>query len=286
MGSKAHTTPKVHFCTAVLGCLLLTFTFTNAQNHTDLEGRVYSANEDVAGTHVVNRTTLRATITDANGFFAIPVLQDDTLVFTAVHFKRKELVVTQEILDSEPIAILLEEIVTELDEVVVMPYNLTGNIDEDLKQIKIEPVVDASSLGLLKKEIRFKPNGVWKTVKLSKYADLVIGYDTVALQPEIYLMPKIITIYDDISGATKDRKKYAAIEGELALIDYIKASFSEEAFIEELEIPKVRIDEFLNYCTFDVSFDLIVASGDYLKLWEFFKKKSPLFLDNSGTERE
>lgn len=269
-----------------LGYLLMAGIFMNAQTRTDLEGRVYTADGDVAGTHVVNLTIQRATITDGNGFFTISVRQNDTLVFTAVQFKRKELVVTQEILNSESITILLEEIVTELDEVVVMPYNLTGNIDEDLKQIEIEPVVDASSLGLLNKKIRFTPNGVWKTVKLSKYADLVIGFDTVALQPEIYVIPKIITIYDDISGETKDRKKYAAIEGELALIDYIKDSFSEEAFIEELEIPKDRIDEFLNYCTFDVSFDVMVASGDYLKLWEFFTKKSPLFLDNSGTERE
>ncbi len=203
-----------------------------------------------------------------------------------MQFKRKELVITQDILNTDLVNVLLEEIVTELDEVVVMPYNLTGNIDDDLKRIKIEPVVDASTLGLLNKKTRFDPKGVWKNVKLSKYVDLVIGFDTVALQPKIYLVPKIIKIYDDISGETKDLKKYASIEKQLALMGYIKGLFSEMAFIEELNIPKERIDEFLNYCTFDASFDLIIASGDYLKLWEFFRMKSLLFLDNSGTEKE
>ncbi len=56
----------------VLGCLLITGMFANAQARTDLEGRIYSADDDVAGTHVVNRTTQRATITDANGFSPFP----------------------------------------------------------------------------------------------------------------------------------------------------------------------------------------------------------------------
>ena len=269
-----------------LGCFLMVGILTKAQTRTDLEGRVYTANSDVLGTHVVNQNIQRATTTDINGFFTIPVRQHDTLVFTAVQFKRKVVVVTQEILRSELITVLLEDTVTELDEVVVRPYNLTGNIDEDLNRIKIEPVVDASSLGLLNKKIWFKPKGVWKTVKISKYADLIIGFDTDSLKPEILLIPKIIKIYDDISGETKDRKKYAAIEGELALIEYIKALFSEEAFIDELEIPKERVNEFLNYCTLDESFDLIIASGDYLELWEFFKRKRLFFLGNSETEKQ
>ncbi|NNE75444.1 MAG: hypothetical protein HKN31_00020, partial [Pricia sp.] len=121
-----------------------------AQNYFSekLQGRVYSKDGDVAATHVLNTTTRRATITDNTGFFAIPAKLNDTLVFSAVQYKRKEIVVTLSVLESKLLLIPLEEALTELDEVVVTPYNLSGNISTDLKSLVIEPVVTTSTLGL------------------------------------------------------------------------------------------------------------------------------------------
>ncbi len=41
-----------------------------------------------------------------------------------------------------------EEFVNELDEVVVRPYNLSGDLNRDMQQMKTDPVVTASTLGL------------------------------------------------------------------------------------------------------------------------------------------
>jgi len=54
-----------------------------------LEGRVYANDNDVTGVVVQNTTTERATITDIDGYFSIPVSLNDTLVFSAVQLKRK-----------------------------------------------------------------------------------------------------------------------------------------------------------------------------------------------------
>ena len=91
-----------------------------------LEGRVYSDDGDVAATHVLNLTTQKATITDGNGFFSIAVKLHDTLVFSAVQYKKKTVVISLSILESKEIAIGLEEAMTVLDEVTVTPYNLLG----------------------------------------------------------------------------------------------------------------------------------------------------------------
>lgn len=56
----------------------------------------------------------------------IPVRLNDTLVFSAVQFKRKEIVVTEEVLNTRLLFVPLQDVLTELQEVVVMPYNLTG----------------------------------------------------------------------------------------------------------------------------------------------------------------
>lgn len=48
----------------------------------------------------------------------------------------------------------MEAVLTELDEVVVTPYNLTGDITRDLKRISTAPVVTASTLGLPNAHVR------------------------------------------------------------------------------------------------------------------------------------
>ncbi|KKK78129.1 hypothetical protein LCGC14_2846670, partial [marine sediment metagenome] len=258
----------------VLKVLLTLCLISNAQSRTELEGRVYSIEAEVMGTHVVNRSSQRATITDGNGFFTIPVEMGDTLIFTAVQFRRKELILTQEILDLKTVTILLEETLTELKEVVVTPYNLSGNIDKDLSKIKIGPLVDASSLGLLDKNTRRMANGFLQTLRLSKYADLVIGYDTLTLEPKIYLVPKIIKIYDDISGNTKKFETYAAIENEITFVEHLRLQYTDAAFTQDLKIPEQNIIDFINYCSFATGFEKIVSTDDQLKLWEFMRDKS------------
>ena len=120
----------------------------------DLEGKVYSKDGDVAATHVLNTTSKRATITDVNGFFSIPVRLNDTLVFSAVQFKKKEIVVTLSIYESTQLRVPLEDILTVLDEVVVTPYNLSGDITKDLLTLDLEPVVTAGTLGLPNANVR------------------------------------------------------------------------------------------------------------------------------------
>ncbi len=84
----------------------------------------------------MNITANKATITNNNGFFAITVKLNDTLVFSAVQFKKKRVVVTQDILELELVSVPLDDGITELDEVVVTPYNLTGDISKDLRLLK------------------------------------------------------------------------------------------------------------------------------------------------------
>ena len=131
--------------------LLFSFSaFSSAQTFfsKNIQGKVYSADGDVAATHVLNATTKRATITDSDGFFSIQARLNDTIVFSAVQYKKKELIVTTEILAQRMLNIPLEESLTVLDEVIVTPYNLSGDITKDLLVIKTEQVVTAQTLGL------------------------------------------------------------------------------------------------------------------------------------------
>ena len=98
--------------------------------------------------HIMNTSAGNATISDEEGEFSIDVTLGDTLLFSAVQYKRKSLVISASILESKIAFITLEEFVNELDEVVVRPYNLSGDLIRDMQQMKIDAVVTASTLGL------------------------------------------------------------------------------------------------------------------------------------------
>ena len=263
---------------------LITGSSVCAQDFTELEGRVYSKDGDVAGTHVVNRTTQRATITDSNGFFTISVKLNDTLVFSAVQFKRKEIVVTASVLNTALISVPLEEVLTELEEVVITPYSLTGTLGTDLGSIKTDPIVTSSSLGLDNKKIQGKPKGVGKVFKVGKYARIVVGYDTLSLQPKIYPEIYMYQLWKQLSGTNRDLETYAALEEENDLLEDLKELFTIPVFVEDLKIPEERINDFMNYCAADTDFDALIATDNKIDLWHFIAAKSAAYRKDNNLE--
>jgi len=227
-----------------------------------LEGRVYSDDGDVAATHVLNITTDRATITDNDGFFVIPARLNDTLVFSAVQYKRKEIVVTLSVLESKLLLIPLHEALTELDEVVVTPYNLSGDITRDLSNLNIEPVVTASTLGL--------PNAY---VKPMSKAERELYAATA--NPIMSLDPLINTI----TGRKKLLKKRFERNKKYARTERVREFYTDSLYTTEFNIPKEKIDDFLYFCEIDQEFQSLVDTHDRLAIWEFMRKKSVVYLE-------
>ena len=85
--------------------------------------------------HVFNKTHNKYTITNQQGEFSIPVRINDTIVFSGLQYKLKELVVTKNVINSLIVSVELEEQVNELDAVYIKP-NLSGDLLADSKRIK------------------------------------------------------------------------------------------------------------------------------------------------------
>lgn len=256
----------------LLSCLLLFVASAQGQDFftEKLEGRVYSDDGDVAATHVLNTTTERATITDSNGFFSIPARLNDTLVFSAVQYKRKEIVVTLDMLESKLLLIPLEEALTELDEVVVTPYSLSGNISKDLMNLDIEPVVTASTLGL--------PNAYVKPISKAE-RELYTATSGSGLIP-------LFPIINGISGRTRMLKDRIKRNEKYARTERVREFYVDSLYTTELNIPKEKIDDFLYFCEIDAAFQSLVDTHDRLAIWEFMRKKSLVYLGNTEVEGE
>ncbi|WP_298506437.1 carboxypeptidase-like regulatory domain-containing protein [uncultured Maribacter sp.] len=247
--------------------LLCLSSWVKAQNpfSKELEGRIVSKSGDVAATHVQNKTTKRATITDVHGYFVIRAKVQDTLIFSAVQFKKKEIVVSTDMLQSLLLKIPMEDALTELDEVVVTPYNLSGDISKDLNTLETEPVVTASTLGL--------PNAYVKPISKAerKLFEATTGRG-IPLNP----------IINGISGRTKMLKNRIKRNKKYERTQRVRAFYVDSLFIKDLKIPIAKIEDFMYFCEIDTTFQTIVDSHDHLKIWEYLRKKSTLYRTNNA----
>ena len=232
-----------------------------------IEGKVYSESGDVAATHVLNITSDKASITDIDGFFSITAKLNDTLVFSAIQFKKKTMVVTQSVLESKLLYVPLVDAITELDEVIVMPYNLSGDMTTDLDRMVIDPVVTASTLSL--------PNAY---VKIPTQAERELFAATA--NPFMSFDPLI----NAITGRTKMLKERIARNKKYQRTQRVRAFYVDSLYRTEFKIPENKIDDFMYFCEVDPDFQTVVDSHDRFKIWEFMRGKSMTYRANNDLD--
>lgn len=241
--------------------------FGQAFGEKELKGRVVSSDGDVAATHVLNTTTKRAAITDVNGYFSIGVHLNDTLVFSAVQFRKKTIVVTMGVLDSKFITVTLEDANIALDEVVVTPYNLTGELARDMRRLNVPTPKTASSLGL--------PNA---DVRVITQAERHLF--TATSNPFMGLDPLI----NALSGRTKMLKRRVELENKYSKTQRVKQFYPDSVLVRELKIPELKLDDFLYFCEMDGTFAEVIATRDKLKIWEYLRDRSVVYRRNNGLQ--
>ncbi|MBS2210867.1 TonB-dependent receptor [Carboxylicivirga mesophila] len=97
-----------------------------AQNEVNIAGNVTDiSGETLPGVNVSVKGTTNGTITDIDGNFTLTVLQNDVLVVSFVGYKTQEVSVNGQV----KFEIILEEDVTDLDEVVVVGYGVQKKSD-------------------------------------------------------------------------------------------------------------------------------------------------------------
>ncbi|WP_273567794.1 carboxypeptidase-like regulatory domain-containing protein [Maribacter halichondriae] len=262
--------------------LFLSVCLVNGQQFTDLNGRVTSTDNDVAGTHVMNITTQRATTTDVNGFFTIPVRLNDTIVFSAVQFKRKEIVVGLNILESNFLFVPLEDALTELDEVVVRPYNLSGKLGRDMGNQKIEPVVTASTLELPNAYVKVMTQNERILFEADHGNFVIVEYDTLTYRPRVVI--SLHKVLNRVSGRTRKLKSLVAVDEKMGPLEKVRKLYPDSVYVQEFKIPEEKLNEFMYFCEADTLFEATVNTEDQLLMWEFLKKKSMAFRKENETD--
>ena len=118
--------------------LIFGFTVLEAQEiqRIEINGRVNVETKDVEGITVYNQSTKNGVTTDEKGAFRIDVAENDILAFGALQFKDFSIVIDERIIKSRQVSVRLVEEVNKLDEVIVLPYDLSGNVNVDVEAVR------------------------------------------------------------------------------------------------------------------------------------------------------
>lgn len=266
-------------------CFLFVLLYSNSgfgqEKIVMLTGKVQSFNNDVSNILVVNLNSKKSTITNTLGLFTLEVKLRDLIRFSAVQYIPKEIRITETILNQNILIIDLKEIVINLNEVMVMPYNLTGEIDLDIKRLGIKPVVTSSSLGLPNADVEIMTQSErllleadrGKFVKLATIEDKgklaqIAGYLTLSVIINTH------KIMNRLNGKTKSLKGMVSRDENIIMENKIINLFSKRALSEEFGIPEDNIDAFLTFCLYQTDFSQLYEAKNTIEIWEYLKAKS------------
>jgi hypothetical protein len=118
----------------------------NQTKEVELKAKVVSSSNNLPleGVHVINLNKVIGGITDLAGEFRINASVGDTLYITFLGFKPERIRVSNDLINLENSSITLTELALALEEVVVRPYQLTGYLEIDVRNLPISSAFQSS----------------------------------------------------------------------------------------------------------------------------------------------
>lgn len=234
-----------------------------------IQGKILSDSTSVENVHIINKNSRKATISNQNGSFKIPVRVNDTLQFSAIQYQTKLFIIDKFLLENtQLITIYLSPKINRLKEVIVKrPNNM------------------AIALGL--------PNADKKP--LTKIESR-LNYHTKASLP-IAIIATILgqsggleDIFYIASGKRKkDRKLQNLIDKDKFSIQTekdvqkIRIYFKDKFFIETLQIPTNEINFFIKHCLKN-NIIYLFQKERHIEIIDIFIKESNPFLNKIKNE--
>ncbi len=240
----------------------------------NFKGRVVSTSKELGAISVQNLSRGYATITDDEGFFDIRAQAQDSLFLSGVAFKETFFVVTSGHLEQQLVYVPIEEKIVALDEVVLMPYNLSGDLAKDAANMGDIQVVTASTLGL--------PNANVKPLMQSErlLREAAMPKFNIGMLLTLPFNP----IINEITGRTKMLKKRVARDKRYLMSEKMRGIFPDSLYTNKLGVQREKIADFFYFCEIDDRFLKVAKTDNPLLIWEFLKEKSSVYTKNNTEE--
>ncbi|MFX0556772.1 carboxypeptidase-like regulatory domain-containing protein [Maribacter sp. CXY002] len=192
--------------------------------------------EVMESVHVVNLNQVLGTITNDKGEFTITAAVNDTLYFSFLGFKSQKIRVTNDMFKFKDTQIALTELAYALEEVIVRPYQLTGYLEIDVKNLPINNAYQYSISGLS------------------------VGYEGGNKNPSAVtkVLGAILNPADllrNLFGKKPNQmRKLRQMKEDDEIRNLLASKFDRETLTEFLQLEKVDIQDILNNCNYSKSF--------------------------------
>lgn len=196
-----------------------------------------SDNKPISSVHVINLTQVVGVITDKQGKFEISARLNDTLYLSYLGFKSIKVRVTNDLLKFENSKIQLTELAYALEEVIVKPYELTGYLEIDAKNVPVSQSFRYSIPGL---PSRGYEGGSRNSGAFSKVINSIFN--------------PVDFLYNLFGKNPRQLKKLKQMKEDYRIRELLSSKFDRETLVELLQIQRVDIDEILRNCNFSDSF--------------------------------
>ena len=187
--------------------------------------------------HIINLTTTKGSISNYRGEFRIDVVVGDTLYFSEMGYHAKKLIVSVDMLEQHNVIKLVTQNY-KLNEVVVTPYDLTGILEVDVKNLVSLKTRRTVKIGNLKTAEELGPN------RHSK--------------PSIF--QPVDFIYNIFGDRPKELRKLKELEEVNQVRDLLYQKYDREFLMETLDLSRQQIESILTHCDYDPEY--IIQAND------------------------
>lgn len=212
------------------------------------------------GITVYNRTTNKGTITNEKGEFKIEAGINDRIDVIAMQYQKFTVIIDKGTVARNQLKIVLHEAVNQLDEVIVSPYDLAGNVSVDVKRIpvnegNIAKVANETSGRINDNKYNFTPDA------------LTIPENKVMLDNRMKNGLNFVNLFKLVVGDQEGNKANKTFETE----DRLRNLYDDQFFKQEFNLELNQINDFINFAKENGLDDSYFREGKELDLIEFLK---------------
>ena len=270
-------------------CFLIFSTLcVSAQNieRIEVRGKIVVNSTELEGITIYNTSSNKGTITDEEGNYSIKVAENDVLEFSALQFSDFTTTITADIIKSKQMVVKLVEEVNQLDEVVVLPYGLTGFIDVDAPDVKTFYVDSEKEFLGYDNETAYEFADDYKSEVRNEAIDdqmpyMDNGLNIIAIGKELFNLFKKKKTKEELAETEiifKDKKYEERLEVDVKTQDKLFYKYDNEYLSTNFNIPEKEVTKFINIIEEKPIKLSLLDRKNEIKLLEYINKESQLFV--------
>ena len=238
-----------------------------------LHGMVIADSLAVDNLTIKNNTSRISAVTDTRGMFTIYARAADTLSFSGVGFRTAYIVIKESHFLQDPLVIKLNIDVKVLDEVIIKPTVLTGDLAGDSKKVKTLAVTSGMTGVAEQNKFRTERN---------KYDKNLNGALPTQAQGSQLVGVNFVRIYESFfkkKNKKKDKGEIYSLDAAGSFPETVKARYTYNFFTQLLQIPKDDIGLFLTYCDTGANSRALLDPKKEFELTDYLVTKSKEYLE-------